>query len=134
MNREQIENSIVESGATITEFPFTNVKAVVVEVDNRLHVGIARGLSDQEKKVGLAHELGHIKRGGLYQLHTPPLLKLKAECLAERYAAEVIASPDEVRQAIREGYRSVWELADYFDVPCDVMADIVASYQVRSVI
>lgn len=134
MTKEEIEKAVLGSGATITEFPFTTVKAAIVEVDSRLHVGIACGLSDQEKKVGLAHELGHIKRGGLYQLHTPPLLKLKAECLAGRYAAEVIASPDEVRQAIREGYRSVWELADYFDVPCDVMADIVASYQVRSVI
>ena len=133
MNIEEIEQRIIETGATITPFPFADIKAVTIE-QNGLHVGIRADLEERERKAVLAHELGHIKKGGLYQIGTPPLLKQKAECLSDRYAAELLASPEDVRTALKHGIRSAWELADYFEVPYDVMNRIIDDYKTRSVI
>ena len=133
METEKIEQMIIQSGATITEFNFTEIKGVIIEQDG-LHVGIRADLEERERKAVLAHELGHIKKGGLYRIDTPPLLKQKAECLSERYAAELLASPEDIRKALKHGFRSAWELADYFEVPYDVMNRIIDDYKARSVI
>jgi Zn-dependent peptidase ImmA (M78 family) len=133
METEKIEQMIIQSGATINEFSFTEIKGVIIEQDG-LHVGIRPDLEARERKAVLAHELGHIKKGGLYQIGTPPLLKQKAECLSDRYAAELLASPEDIRKALKRGIRSAWELADYFEVPYDVMNRIIDDYKTRSVI
>lgn len=133
MNIEEIEQRIIETGATITPFPFADVKAVTIE-QNGLHVGIRADLEERERKAVLAHELGHIKKGGLYQIGTPPLLRKKAECIANRYASEIVASPEEVKHAIKSGLHCSWELADYFGLPYEVMDRILQSYKARSVI
>lgn len=133
MEAAEIEQRIIDSGATITVFPFADIKAVTIE-QNGLHVGIRADLEERERKAVLAHELGHIKKGGLYQIGTPPLLKQKAECLSDRYAAELLASPEDVRTALKHGIRSAWELADYFAIPYDVMNRIIDDYKARSVI
>jgi len=133
METEKIEQMIIQSGATINEFNFTEIKGVIIEQDG-LHVGIRKDLEARERKAILAHELGHIKKGGLYRIDTPPLLKQKAECLSDRYAAELLASPEDVRTALKHGIRSAWELADYFAIPYDVMNRIIDDYKARSVI
>jgi Zn-dependent peptidase ImmA (M78 family) len=134
METEKIEQMIIQSGATIHDFSFTaEIKGVIIEQDG-LHVGIRPDLEARERKAVLAHELGHIKKGGLYQIGTPPLLKQKAECLSDRYAAELLASPEDVRTALKHGIRSAWELADYFEIPYDVMNRIIDDYKTRSVI
>ena len=133
METEKIEQMIIQSGATINEFNFTEIKGVIIEQDG-LHVGIRKNLEARERKAILAHELGHIKKGGLYRIDTPPLLKQKAECLSNRYAAELLASPEDVRTALKHGIRSAWELADYFAIPYDVMNRIIDDYKARSVI
>ena len=133
MNIEMIKEMIFQSGADIIDFNFTEIKGVVIEQDG-LHVGIRKDLEAREKKAVLAHELGHIKKGGLYRMDTPPLLRQKAECLSDRYAAELLASPEDVRNALKRGIRSAWELADYFEVPYDVMNRIIDDYKTRSVI
>lgn len=133
MKTEKIEQMIIQSGATINEFNFTEIKGVIIEQDG-LHVGIRKDLEARERKAILAHELGHIKKGGLYRIDTPPLLKQKAECLSDRYAAELLASPEDVRTALKHGIRSAWELADYFAIPYDVMNRIIDDYKARSVI
>lgn len=133
METEKIEQMIIQSGATINEFNFTEIKGVIIEQDG-LHVGIRKNLEARERKAILAHELGHIKKGGLYRIDTPPLLKQKAECLSDRYAAEILASPEDVRTALKHGIRSAWELADYFAIPYDVMNRIIDDYKARSVI
>ena len=133
METEKIEQMIIQSGATINEFSFTEINGVIIEQDG-LHVGIRKNLEARERKAILAHELGHIKKGGLYRIDTPPLLKQKAECLSDRYAAELLASPEDVRTALKHGIRSAWELADYFAIPYDVMNRIIDDYKARSVI
>lgn len=133
METEKIEQMIIRSGATINEFNFTEIKGVIIEQDG-LHVGIRKNLEARERKAILAHELGHIKKGGLYRIDTPPLLKQKAECLSDRYAAEILASPEDIRKALKHGIRSAWELADYFAIPYDVMNRIIDDYKARSVI
>lgn len=134
MTKEEIETAITESGATITDFRFQTVKACVVELDGKHHVGISCTLDQRERKACLAHELGHIKKGGLYQIHTPPLLKKKAESIADRYAAEILASPEDIQNAIKSGCTESWQLADHFDIPYEVMDRIIESYKLRSVI
>ena len=133
MKIEKIEKSIIKSGATITEYNFVGIKGLIIE-QNGLHIGIAKDLEQRERKAVLAHELGHIKKGGLYQIGTPPLLRQKSECIASRYAQEVLASPEEIRSAIAQGIKSSWELADYFEIPYDVMDKILTAYRSRMVI
>ena len=133
MTTDEIEQAIIDSGGDVTVIRFETIRACTVEVGGVPHVAINADLSEREKKAGLAHELGHIKRGGLYHASTPPLLRQRAETLATRYAAEILAPPQAVREAERQGLVTVWELAEHFGLPEDVMARIVAlpAYQNR---
>lgn len=128
MTTEEIEQAITEAGADVTEIRLETIRACTVEAGGGLHVAINADLSEREKKAGLAHELGHIKQGGLYQMSTPPLLRQKAETLAERYAAEILVPPHAIKEAEHEGLVTVWELADHFALPEDVMRRIIALY------
>lgn len=67
-------------------------------------------------KTVLAHELGHIETGSLYLCSSPYETRSRCEALATRWAIETLLPFDRLRDAMRDGYTEIWELAEYFNV------------------
>ena len=63
------------------------------------------------------HELGHVATGALHKVDSPYELVERSEYRAARWVAENCLTEEMFREAFREGYTELWQLADYFDLP-----------------
>lgn len=63
------------------------------------------------------HEMGHVATGALHKVSSPYELAERSEQRACRWAAEHYLTESAFREAFREGYRELWQLSEYFDLP-----------------
>lgn len=74
-----------------------------------------------EEKTTLAHEVGHCETGSFYNIHSPFDVRGKHERRANIWSYRKLVPHDELRAAVKRGITEIWELAEYFDVPCEYM-------------
>lgn len=74
-----------------------------------------------EEKTTLAHEVGHCETGSFYNIHSPFDVRGKHERRANIWSYQKLVPHDELRAAVKRGITEIWELAEYFDVPCEYM-------------
>ena len=120
-----------ENGIPVVPFQLGEVEAMsLITSDGRPCIGIDpdRVSSKQDEKVKLSHELGHAVSGAYYNVFASCDVKKKAENRANRWAFEQLVNRKDLRKAVKNGLTEVWELAEYFDVPPDVMAKICHWY------
>ncbi len=70
-----------------------------------------------EEKRKLAHEIGHCVKGAFYNRYSKLDLISKHEYSADKWACETLLPKTEMQTAFENGYVEVWQLAEYFDVP-----------------
>ena len=63
------------------------------------------------------HELGHIATGALHKVSSPYELVERSEHRAIRWAAEHFLTAEDFQEAFACGYREIWQLSEYFDLP-----------------
>ena len=80
-----------ERGIIIEERAFSHARGMVLSVDGRFFIGIHSGLSKPEKAEVLAHELGHILTGSLYDECTEQQERAKLEKNANNAARIILA-------------------------------------------
>lgn len=85
--------------------------------------------SDAEERVALAHELGHCMRGAFYNRYSSLDSKSRHERRANVWMYRRLVSEDELHQAVTEGCVEIWELAERFNLPQDIMEAIVCYYE-----
>lgn len=85
-------------------------------------------LSEIDEKMKLAHELGHCETGAFYDRNSPLSNRGQCECKAETWAIKKLIPKDELSNAVNCGYRELWELAEYFDVPEKFMRKAIDYY------
>lgn len=69
-----------------------------------------------ERRVRLAHELGHCATGSFYNRWSPADVRRLHENRADRYAVRLLISPEDLDEAVAEGFTEPWELAEHFGV------------------
>lgn len=79
-----------------------------------LDYGLERRLS--EAKVHAAHEIGHCITGSFYNFYAPLDVRGKHERRADAWAIRQLMPWPEVWEAIRHGYTTAYELAEWFNV------------------
>lgn len=75
------------------------------------------------------HELGHVATGALHKVDSPYELVERSEYRAKRWSAEQFLTPEDFRTAFRDGCRELWELAEYFDLPEEIIAEAFAYWE-----
>ena len=85
--------------------------------------------SRAEEKVILAHEIGHCETGSFYNIYSSYDVMAAHEHRADVRSYKLLVPHDELKEAVKHGYKEVWELAELFDVPCDYMAQAMAYWQ-----
>ena len=65
----------------------------------------------------LAHEIGHCATGCTHRVSSPLDLVERHEYKADRWAIERCLPYSALQDAMREGFREPWQLAEYFDLP-----------------
>lgn len=84
-----------------------------------------KGSDDLKSKI--AHEMGHCMTDEFYDAYSVVPMG-RCERRATRWAANYIASREEVINAIRSGDSELWQLAEHFGVNKMFMIDILKEY------
>ena len=64
-----------------------------------------------------AHELSHLATGALHRPASPYDLAERNEYRANRHFAQQYLPVKELKEAFRLGFKELWELSEYFDLP-----------------
>lgn len=81
-----------------------------------------------DKNTVLLHELGHHLSGGYYRTNSPYEIISKLEYKADKSAWEKFIPYNNVVDLIKQGRKTVTELADYFEVDAPYMARCINYY------
>lgn len=87
------------------------------------------GLSVKDYRDRVSHEIGHCETGSFYTRLSPPTTRGKCEETARRWQYEKMLPCEELMAAIRRGIRSVWELAEEFDMPEETVIRAIEYYK-----
>lgn len=78
-----------------------------------------------------SHELGHACTGALHKVASPFELVERSEYRANRWAAEQFLPVSEFQEAFAAGYTELWQLAEYFDLPEEVVRNALIYWTER---
>lgn len=111
------------------QLPETGSLCVQTETGN-CFIGIDENLleTESDKKIHLGHELGHCVTGSFYNRYATCDIRQKHENRANRWAIEKIIPENELDNAVVDGYTSIFELAEHFEVTEDFMRMAVCWY------
>lgn len=87
------------------------------EDQNGLYIVMDDGeMTEAQKKIHLAHELGHCMTGAFYRAYSPLETRSRCEHKANVWMINRLLPKAELEKAFSQGITESWELADYFDV------------------
>ena len=122
-------------GILIDTFPMErHVSFSLMDSDGDCYVAIDPEQLDssQTEKIILSHELGHCLTGSFYNQYASCDIRQRHENRANKNSVQRLVPKDELDEAVSAGFTEVWQLADYFDIPCDFMAMACHWYQHHS--
>lgn len=96
-----------------------------------IFLDIAKTQSTRVLKGVCCHENGHVATGALHKVSSPYELVERSEYRANRWVAQNYLTEQQFRDAFATGYTELWQLADYFDLPEEVIKTAL-SYWVDS--
>lgn len=107
----------------VIPFPGMPAQGVTMRMDSdyAIFLDFGRIRSTRLLKGVCCHELGHAGTGALHKVSSPYELVERSEYRANRWVAENVLTVEAFRTAFSEGYQELWELAEYFDLPEDVI-------------
>lgn len=116
-----------QQGIDIDYFPMRQVKSVSF-TDGWVAIDVDKVNTSREEKAILAHELGHCETGSFYNVYSPLDIRGKHERRADKRAFQLLVPKSDLDEAVKAGITEIWELADYFDVPCEFMQKAITYY------
>lgn len=93
-------------------------KSLTVELNNNICINIdeSKFETGSEKRVCLAHELGHCISGTLYTINHSNLYRGSAEYKADYRAAQLVLPIEILKECVLNGITEIYDLAEYFDI------------------
>ena len=113
----------------VLDIPKTGSMCIQAE-SGRCYIGMDYGIlpNEADRRVHLAHELGHCKTGAFYNRWAACDVRQKHENRANKWAIEKIIPENALDEAVADGCTDIWSLADRFNVTEDFMKRAVCWY------
>ena len=92
--------------------------SMCIQTESRCYIGMDYDVVEEEadRRVHLAHELGHCATGSFYNRWAARDIRQRHELRADKWAIEKLIPREELETAVASGFREPWELAEYFGV------------------
>lgn len=92
--------------------------SMCIQTESRCYIGMDYDVVEEEadRRVHLAHELGHCATGSFYNRWAARDIRQRHELRADKWAIEKLIPREELEAAVASGFREPWELAEYFGV------------------
>ena len=119
-----------DSNVSIIYLSIPETGSMCVQTDHQCYIGIDCDVLEKEadKRVRLAHELGHCKTGAFYNRWAARDVRQKHELRADKWAIERMIPVDELDEAVAGGHTELWDLAEQFGVTEMFMKKAVCWY------
>lgn len=113
----------------VLDIPQTGSMCIQAE-SGRCYIGMDYGILPDEanRRVHLAHELGHCKTGAFYNRWAAQDVRRKHENRADKWAIQRMIPEDALDDAVAEGHTELWDLAEHFGVTEGFMRKAVCWY------
>lgn len=132
MKTEKLYNLAEREGIALDFYPMPKTVSAVLNLSGKYYIAmdpITLGNTALER-VCLAHELGHCKTGSTYNIYSPLDLRAKHENRANKWAVDVLIPRSDLEKAIKNGYRDICSLAEYFSVTEEFMKKAIEIYKI----
>ena len=124
------------NGILVFEYSLKDTKAVTIR--NPFGYGIFLDTNhietSTEELCVLAHEYGHCATGATHAVSSPLDLIEKHEYRADKWSVHYLLPPDDLQEALDDGYTETWELAERFGVTEAFLRRAVYIYQCEELI
>jgi len=120
MTLDELYDRAQQQGIEIDNFAMREIVSVSFP-ENWIAIDTRKIKTRAEEKVVLAHEIGHCETGSFYNIHSPFDLRERHEYKANKRSYQILIPHAELKAAVKKGLTEIWELAEYFDVPCEYM-------------
>lgn len=92
--------------------------SMCIQSDRKYYIGMDYGVleSEADKRVHLAHELGHCATGSFYNRWAAQDIRQRHENRADKWAISRLIPRNEFDRALSIGLTSPWELSEHFGV------------------
>lgn len=120
-----------ESGIPIFRFRLPETESVSIQTeDGTCCIGIDEKVLETEsnRKVHLAHEIGHCCTGSFYSRYAARDVRQQHENRANKWAIRTLIPKEKLDEAVADGYTEIWSLAEYFEVTEDFMRKAICLY------
>lgn len=130
MQTQELYQIAEDDRIPIFVLPIPESGSMCIQTERGCYIGLDDDVLESEasQRVHLAHELGHCITGAFYNRWAARDLRQKHEDRANRWAIQRLISQAELDQAVTDGYTSVWQLAEYFNVTEDFMRKAICWY------
>ena len=121
MEIDDLERMAQEHHHDITSLRLTESLAFSIEDSlGQCHIALSNELTEANRMVQLAHELGHCEYAGFYNYYSPYEVRSRSENRANRWAFLKVIPLHEIQAALQEN-DNLWDLADHFNVTPEFM-------------
>ena len=117
-----------EAGIDVFYFPMESCTSISAP-DNCIAIDTDRLTDNAQEAACLAHEMGHCRTGSFYCVDSPLAFRGRQETRAQRWAIRRLVPLEELKLALQAGITAPFELAQYFEVPQELMEQAVAYYR-----
>lgn len=104
---------------SVEEYGLPRTGSVSACVGGKCYVGIDPGITNADRLVHLAHEIGHCVRGAFYNMYAARDFRSKHERKADEWAIRRIVPLALLKKAIRHGSTEPWQIAEDFNITCE---------------
>jgi Zn-dependent peptidase ImmA (M78 family) len=113
-----------------------SIDTVIYDFSEGAIIGICEKLqlTRSELLYRIAHELGHYHTGTFYYLCSPLAIKLQCEYRADKWMINELVPIVSFKKAIKNGYNEIWQLAEYFDAPEEVILRAAYIYKCKELL
>lgn len=117
---------------SIHDFRFQKILAMAVP--GHVAIDYTKLYGERQEKSILMHEISHNETGTFYGLQLPLESRERLEYRARKWAWLRLIPAEELKRAIAAGCTEIWDLAEYFDLPEEQVAEAVAYYRENGMI
>lgn len=96
-------------------------------------IAIKKELPEKRKTPILAEEIGHFELSVGNILDLKEMANLKQEYKARVWAYKKLVQPEDIYEAVSNGYTTVWDIADYLDIDEIFLAECLKYYGILDI-
>lgn len=132
----ELHNFAESKGIEIMQANCPKSGSMSIMTDNGdCYIGIDEAIiNGADELVRTAHEVGHCETGAFYNRYSKFNVVEKMEYKADKWATLALIPPQKLYEALENGYREYWELAELFGVTIGFIERAFYIYRAMDVI